>query len=89
MFRLARCFRWRIVTLSVLHAQELDPRAYVITPVHSNAIKVNFPGGFLHDFGNVELQDAFFARADSQEFQLIGQIDVFATRETSRAIEAI
>lgn len=41
------------------HAQDLAPRAYIITPLHSNAITLTyaFYSGNL-DFGNIPLQDA-------------------------------
>jgi hypothetical protein len=45
--------------LQVAHAQDLAPRAYVITPIHSNAITLTyaFYGGNL-DFGNIPITNA-------------------------------
>jgi Putative MetA-pathway of phenol degradation len=43
----------------VVHAQDLAPRAYVITPIHTNAITLaySFYAGNL-DFGNIPITDA-------------------------------
>ncbi len=42
--KLARCFVLALCPTGVLHAQDLSPRAYVITPVHASTI--NLTGAF-------------------------------------------
>jgi Putative MetA-pathway of phenol degradation len=60
------CFKHALSAISVffslqmLHAQDLAPRAYIITPIHSNAVTLTYSfntGGLIFD-GNTPITDA-------------------------------